>query len=81
MTAVTLHFEDKFFVHLKESADRVGYSIDNYILHVLSKNYKRADEDEKQNDVDALLGSMQFQGVSIPVDENGKGALAQTKYL
>ena len=81
MTAVTLHFEDNFFIHLKQSADRVGYSIDNYIMHVLYNNYKGADKNKIQNEVDALLDSMQFGDVSIPVDENGKGTLAQTKYL
>lgn len=81
MTSVTLHFEDKFFSHLKQSADEVGYSIDNYIIHILSKNYKESDEVGKLSDVDALLDSMQFHGVNIPVEENGKGALAQTKYL
>lgn len=81
MTAVTLHLEDKIFSHLKQSAERGGYSIDGYILHVLSMNYKDLDENRKQSNVDAFLGSMQFRGVNMPLEENGKGSLAQTKYL
>lgn len=81
MTAVTLHFEDNLFHHLKQSADKVDYSIDNYILHVLSKNYKESDEKREEDNLDDRLYSMQFHGVSIPIEENGKGSLSETKYM
>lgn len=81
MTALTLQFEDKLFSNLKQFADRRGYSVDNYILYILAGSIESSDRDEGQGNIDALLESMQFQDCDIPVAENGKGTLAQTKYF
>lgn len=81
MTAVTLQFEDKFYTLLKQKADDIGYSVGNYILHVLTKNHHEADDATKPNDVDVLLESMQFHSGNVPVSEDGKGAVALNKFM
>lgn len=77
MTAVTLQFEDKLYTHLKQKADNVGYSVGNYILHILTSGYQEAVDASKQNDVDVLLESMQFHSGIIPASETGKGVVAE----
>lgn len=80
MTAVTIKFEDTLFTHLKQKANSIGYSLDNYILHLLTKNLEATEKEQNEN-IDDLLDSMQFHGGSIPATDNGKGNLAEVKFM
>lgn len=81
MTAVTIQFEDKMFTHLKRKADDIGCSIDGYILYLLATDLNETETIRSEDDIDSLLGSMQFHSGGVPVTENGKGAVAEMKYL
>lgn len=81
MTTITINFEDKFLARLKQKADNIGYSIDNYILHLLAEKTNNTNGQKSQDSVEALLSSMQFNGVNIPASEDGKGNVAELKYM
>ncbi len=81
MTALTLQFEEKMFTHLKRKADDIGYSIDAYIMYLLAADFDKTEEKKSEDNIDTLLGSMQFHSGVVPVTENGKCAVAEMKYL
>lgn len=77
MTSLTIQIDENVSAKLKTMADKIGMGIDNYIKNILSKAAH-----SETSDVESIVKGMQLQhGNVVPAEENGKGAVAEFKYL